>query len=88
MNAIGRFAPSLTGLLHAGSLVVALTSWLDVRARGPQARCWPEAQTQVPVGAPHLWDAKARLGVAGDWCTGHRVEDAFLSGLTLALKVA
>ncbi|MGJ7508980.1 NAD(P)/FAD-dependent oxidoreductase [Variovorax sp. GT1P44] len=52
-----------------------------------QARCWPEAQTQVPVGKPHLWDAKARIGVAGDWCTGHRVEDAFLSGLTLALKV-
>jgi predicted NAD/FAD-dependent oxidoreductase len=53
-----------------------------------QTRCWPEAQTQVPVGAPHLWDGEARLGVAGDWCTGHRVEDAFLSGLTLALKVA
>lgn len=53
-----------------------------------QARCWPEAQTQVPVAKPHLWDAKARLGIAGDWCTGHRVEDAFLSGLTLALKVA
>jgi predicted NAD/FAD-dependent oxidoreductase len=53
-----------------------------------QARCWPEAQTQVPVGKPHLWDAKARIGVAGDWCTGHRVEDAFLSGLSLALKVA
>jgi hypothetical protein len=53
-----------------------------------QARCWPEAQTQVPVGRQHLWDAKARIGVAGDWCMGHRVEDAFLSGLTLALKVA
>ncbi|MGO4391063.1 NAD(P)/FAD-dependent oxidoreductase [Variovorax sp. M-6] len=53
-----------------------------------EARCWAEAQTQVPAGKPHLWDAKARLGVAGDWCTGHRVEDAFLSGLTLALKVA
>ena len=53
-----------------------------------QTRCWPEAQTQVPVGAPHLWDAKVRVGVAGDWCTGHRVEDAFLSGLSLALKVA
>ena len=52
-----------------------------------QARCWPEAQTQVPAGAEHLWDAEARIGVAGDWCTGHRVEDAFLSGLTLALKV-
>lgn len=51
-----------------------------------QVRCWPEAQTQVPVGKPHLWDAKARVGIAGDWCIGHRVEDAFLSGLTLALK--
>ncbi len=53
-----------------------------------RARCWPEAQTQVPAGRPHLWDAGKRLGAAGDWCTGHRVEDAFLSGLSLALAVA
>ena len=53
-----------------------------------QTRCWPEAKTEQPVGTPHLWDAGAGIGVAGDWCTGHRVEDAFLSGLTLALKLA
>jgi predicted NAD/FAD-dependent oxidoreductase len=45
------------------------------------------AQTLVPLGAPFQFHAATGLGTCGDWHIGHRVEDAFVSGLELALAV-
>ena len=52
-----------------------------------QALLWPHAQTQTPLGQPFVWDAAEGLGACGDWCLGHRLEDAFVSGLELALAL-
>ncbi len=49
---------------------------------------WLYAQTTKPLGKSHLWDAQSGIGLCGDWCLGHRVEDAFISGLELALSIA
>ncbi|WP_406625882.1 NAD(P)/FAD-dependent oxidoreductase [Acidovorax sp. SDU_ACID1] len=53
-----------------------------------EVRRWSYAQTQSPLGRPFLWDAATGLGACGDWCLGHRLEDAFVSGLELALAAA
>ena len=50
-----------------------------------QALRWRAAKTQVPLDRSHLWDKRSGVGVCGDWCLGHRAEDAFVSGLELAL---
>ncbi|MFT4268344.1 MAG: FAD-dependent oxidoreductase [Xenophilus sp.] len=70
-----------------GKLLRAFAEITGIRATPTltEARLWTEAKTEAPLGHSHLWDAKAGLGVAGDWCIGHRVEDAFVSGLELAL---
>jgi len=54
-----------------------------------QARAvrWPFATPLNPLPQPFLWDAGVRLGMAGDWCAGPRVEGAYLSGQALAEAV-
>ena len=60
-----------------------------IRAEPPHAEVfrWRQAQTQEPLGQPFLWNGELGLGLCGDWCLGHRVENAFVSGLELALRV-
>ncbi len=48
---------------------------------------WRYAFTETPLGRPCLWDTELSLGVCGDWCLGRRVEDAWLSGVDLAVRM-
>ncbi len=72
----GRFAPSPTGPLHAGSLVAALASWLDARAfalRHPGAEVrWlvriedVDRPRSVPGCAQFILQQLARCGLVSD----------------------
>jgi predicted NAD/FAD-dependent oxidoreductase len=70
-------------------LIKAFAEVTGIRAQPSHAEIhrWRYAKTQKPLDHTHLWDAEAKLGVCGDWCLGHRVEDAFTSGLSAALAI-
>jgi renalase len=70
-------------------LLKAFAEVTGIRAEPAYAQVhrWRWAKTERPLGASHLWDPDSGLGVCGDWCLGHRLEDAFLSGLELAVAV-
>ena len=48
---------------------------------------WRYSQVQTALEKTCLWDASAQLGLAGDWCLGHDVQGAYLSGSDLAAKL-
>ncbi len=52
-----------------------------------QLHRWLYAKTITPLGVSHQYNPATGLGTCGDWHLGHRVEDAFVSGLELALAV-
>lgn len=72
-----------------GKLLKGFAEITGIRATPPHAvvHRWRYAQTQTPLGRSHLFDPALGIGLCGDWCLGHRVEDAFVSGLELALSV-
>ena len=45
---------------------------------------WRYAKVETEVGEDFLIDESAKLAAIGDWCSGNRAEDAFLSGAALA----
>lgn len=51
------------------------------------AQFWRQATPANPLPQRCLWDKVQRIGLAGDWCGGPKIEGAYLSGLALAEAV-
>lgn len=80
----------------AAKMLQAFSELTRIRATPSDIRVvqWGYAKTINPLpkdakgqARSHLWNAKSAIGLCGDWCLGYRVEDAFVSGLEMALAV-
>ena len=74
----------------AGQLLDAFLHQADVMPQAPlhmAAHRWRFAMAEPVDGPDALWDAEARIGVAGDWLIAPRVEAAWLSGTRLARAI-
>lgn len=67
--------------IHAAPTEMRVVQWGYAKTINPLPK---DAQGHA---RSHLWDASQSVGLAGDWCLGYRVEDAFVSGLELALAM-
>ncbi|WP_137124280.1 NAD(P)/FAD-dependent oxidoreductase [Roseomonas sp. HF4] len=79
----------------AAEVVAPLLAELAGLARVPlpapawaAAHRWRYSLLEAPLGAPCLWDAGSRIGLAGDWCLAGRAEAAWDSGAALAALLA
>ncbi|MDP4021325.1 NAD(P)-binding protein [Methylobacterium sp. NEAU 140] len=70
----------------AAELLRALAGTLGAALRPTWAAAhrWRYAQVETALDEPCLYDPRLRLGAAGDWCLGPRIEAAHDSGLALA----
>ena len=70
-------------------LLRAFAELTGIRAEPAHAQVhrWLYAKTIKPLGVSYQYNPANGLGTCGDWHLGHRVEDAFVSGLELALAV-
>jgi predicted NAD/FAD-dependent oxidoreductase len=60
---------------------------MSSRVHGLLAHKWRYSQSPRPLASGCLFDSNTGIGACGDWCAGHRVEAAWLSGRELGGRI-